>query len=448
MHISASDSRQPLTSDKVRLYLALVGQLVVTAWFKAADATTPELKAEVFSKKYRDFYKALCAQPEGRMILAWLFSHGFGLYPDNIRLEIDRTTAVVEASHWHNRAVASGHKHIETEADLPQENQIVWAVKLLASTLDYANTFKKLSMHPTGKAIINVLLERNIYITKQGIRLIPLDKPMLAVVAKTTWSYEAIENDPDYRRAMHLLFARKVKRWQRAGKFVTHKYADGVVHLRKAAKRGHPTALQVLSYLTEKGKKGVKRDFKMAATFCLEAAESGDVNAQNRMGELYKPRNPFAEFILAGLRRIEFGGKEEFNLTPFAPSFVEITVRTGLHMVGLDWDRLIFPPNGGEAFRFFTDAVAQGHQRAHLHLADCHERGIGTDINFTEGDRLRTLIGHSSARLRYREVGANLRQTRIENAQFVGEITDTRPWQVARNGLARAKHVMHAMHIF
>lgn len=186
---------------------------------------------------------------------------------------------------------------------------------------------------------------------------------------------------------------------------------EGMTLLRKAADRNSPEAQLALGWIYKYGTDGVELDLAQAAAWFKKAAEKGEHNAQNVLGEMYRagegvPRDPVAAAKwfqisanggLADAQRsyamaLMSGEGAQRDLSTAAVWFRKAADQHDPVAQGI-LGMLHFSGNGvevndAEAFRFLNRAAYASQTKFQVMLGDLHAKGIRTPVDHKQANAL------------------------------------------------------------
>ncbi len=145
--------------------------------------------------------------------------------------------------------------------------------------------------------------------------------------------------------------------------------ADTLVKVQRAAERGHIRSMVDLGHAYLMGAGGFPEDYEKAATWYLTAAELGDAEAQNEVGELYE----------AGKGFLQDHKKAHYW---YEKAAAQGNAWALYNLGSLYWYGYVVERDDKKARTYFESAIAKGNPSAFWALGEMyfHGHGVSKDI--------------------------------------------------------------------
>ena len=150
--------------------------------------------------------------------------------------------------------------------------------------------------------------------------------------------------------------------------------ADILVKVQRDAERGHVRSMVDLGHAYLMGAGGYPQDYEKAATWYLKAAELGDAEAQNEVGELYEAGNGF----------LQDHKKSHYW---YEKAAAQGNAWALYNLGSLYWYGYVVERDDKKARTYFESAIAKGNPSAFWALGAMyfHGHGVSKDIGKAKG---------------------------------------------------------------
>ncbi|KAI9339329.1 hypothetical protein BDR26DRAFT_820927 [Obelidium mucronatum] len=161
--------------------------------------------------------------------------------------------------------------------------------------------------------------------------------------------------------------------YEKARGLTGHNYGKAKAYYEKAAQAGHTGAKVRLGLMFEHGKVSEKKDLESAIRLFTEAAEKGDIQAQDILGRIYSDQKDFARAIEWSLK----AASQDYLLGEHSMAMSQSQCRLGhLYYLGYGTEQ-----NYLQAFEWYERAAKLEFADAQYMIGYLYKKGRGVDKN-------------------------------------------------------------------